>query len=137
VDRPVSAAARPLPELTGLVGEFHELLATGTLHLQRCDACDRWWYPAKQLCPGGAGHELYWQAARGTGEVFSWTVTHQALHPAFAGDVPYITALVAMDDGPRLIGRLHGVDPTDVQMGEPVRLQVDTVDGVAIVAFVR
>ena len=75
----MSAAARPLPELTGLVGEFHELLATGTLHLQHCDACDRWWYPAKLLCPGGADHDLQWRPARGTGSVFSWTVTHQAL----------------------------------------------------------
>jgi uncharacterized OB-fold protein len=137
VDRPVSAAARPLPELTGLVGEFHELLATGTLHLQHCDACDRWWYPAKLLCPGGADHDLQWRPARGTGSLFSWTVTHQALHPAFAADVPYVTALVAMDDGPRLVGRLHGVEIDDVHTDDRVQLQVDVVDGVSIVAFVR
>jgi uncharacterized protein len=133
----VSAAVeRPLPDLVGLVSQYHELLATGTLHLQRCEACARWQYPARMCCATSPEHELIWRPTSGRGRVFSWTVTHQALHPAFVDDVPYVTALVELEEGPRLVGRLTGVDPSSVSLGLAVRVEVITICGVALVAFV-
>jgi uncharacterized protein len=128
--------ARPLPDLVGLVGRFHELLASGTLHLQRCEACARWQYPARECCALLPDHELAWSAVSGRGRVFSWTVTHQALHPAFVDDVPYVTALVELNEGPRVVGRLNGVGVASVVLGLPVRVEPITVAGVAVVSFV-
>jgi len=131
----MTAIERPLPVQEGPVGRFHELLSTGALHLQWCEACARWLYPAREQCGASADHELVWRATSGRGRLFSWTTTHQALHPAFAPEVPYVTALVELDEGPRIVGRLVGVDPGSVALNRPVRLEPTTVAGVAIVSW--
>ena len=35
--------------------------------------------------------------------MFSWTITHQAVDPAFADAWPYATVVVELDEGPRLV----------------------------------
>ena len=70
--------------------------------------------------------------------MFSWTVTHQALHPAFADAVPYVIAAVAMNEGVRMVAGVRGIEPGDLVLGLPVRAEVEPIDDeVGLVAFVR
>ena len=78
---------RPLPSLQDLNGEFHKHCANGELRFQRCDDCDRWRHPPRLLCAGCGSARASWQPVSGRGRIFTWTVTHQPLHPAFAQDV--------------------------------------------------
>lgn len=71
--------------------------AAGHLRLPRCSACRAWrWYPQEhcEACGGTASPE--WQTLGGRGRLFSWVVVHRAFLPEFAGQVPYVTALVAL-----------------------------------------
>jgi uncharacterized protein len=49
--------------------------------------------------------------------VYTWTVTHQAPHPAWAPDTPYIVAVVQTDEGVRVVGRLNGLEPHALRLG--------------------
>jgi len=69
--------------------------------------------------------------------VFSWTVTHQPLHPAFAEAVPYVIVVVTMEEGVRLVAGVRGIGPADLALGLLVQAEVDPVDAeIGLVAFV-
>lgn len=99
--------------------EFWAAAARGELVLPRCDACRRFvWYPdgACRFC--GAATQA-WTAVTGRARLFSWSVVHRAFIPQLAGDVPYVTGLVAIDEDPAVRLATRIVD------AEPARLRVD------------
>ena len=73
--------------------------------------------------------------ARGRGEIFSWTVTHQALDPSWT--VPFAIVVAEMDEGPRLVGNLRGgLEPANLRLGLPVAVLLEPVsDTVALTHF--
>ena len=55
----------------------------------------------------------------GKGTVFSYVVHHAPKVPGRT--LPFVIALVELDEGVRMLGELRGVDPADVKIGLPVR----------------
>ncbi len=49
------------------------------------------------------------------------------MHPAFQEDVPYVLAIVELDEGPRLTTNIVGVGPEDVRVDMPVQAAYDDV----------
>ncbi|HEY4331192.1 MAG TPA: OB-fold domain-containing protein [Ilumatobacteraceae bacterium] len=93
--------------------------ATGEVRLQRCSECGSWNVPARVRCPIDPAHHLVDTGIAGTGIVFSYTVTHVAMNPAAADQVPYVTTLVELSEGPRLVTHFAG-DAGVVRIGMPV-----------------
>jgi uncharacterized OB-fold protein len=64
-------------------------------------------------------------------------VFHRVYHPGFTGEVPYVVALVELEEGPRLISNVVGVPPDDVVCDMPVRLMFeDIADNMTLPKFV-
>ena len=59
--------------------------------------------------------------ARGTGTVFSYVVHHAPKVPGRA--LPFVVALVELDEGVRMLGELRGVDPGEVKVGMAVKVE--------------
>jgi uncharacterized OB-fold protein len=128
--------ARSVPSPVGLNAEFYALTATGTLHLQRCEACGTWRHPPRFLCARCGSGAWRWEPASGRGRVFSWTVTHQVLDPAFADAAPYAVVVVELEERVRLVGNLVGADPSTLRLDLPVLVDLDRhSDDVALVDF--
>ena len=125
------------PSPDGLVAEFYAHLARGELRLQRCDGCGTWRHPPRVLCGQCGSSAWQWAAASGRGVVYTWTVTHQALVPPFAEDVPYAVVVGALDEGPRLVTAVRGVAPGELALDLPVELRIARVsDDVGLHWFV-
>jgi uncharacterized OB-fold protein len=61
---------------------------------------------------------------------------HQAAHPAFADRVPYVVALVELDEGVRMLTNVVGCAPADARVGRSVRLAWEPLsDGRALPVF--
>ena len=114
----------PLPDIEDpLTAPFFAAAARGELVVPRCAACDTFvWYP-EATCPtcGGA---LTWTAVSGRGRLFSWAVVRRAFLPAFADKVPFVTALVALDEDPsvRLATYVCDADPETLAADQQVRV---------------
>jgi uncharacterized OB-fold protein len=52
---------------------------------------------------------------------------HRVYHPAFAKEVPYVVALVELDEGPRLLTNIVGIKPENVACEMPVKVVFDDV----------
>jgi uncharacterized OB-fold protein len=72
----------------------------------------------------------------GRGEVYSWTVTHRSLHPAFTG-VPYAQVIVEMDEGPRVLSWVVDVPPEELEFGMRVNVAFLDVEGTTLPVFER
>ena len=70
----------------------------------------------------------------GTGNLFTWTVTHRSFHPMFEAEVPYVAAIVTLDEGPRLLTMLRDVDPADLVAGLRVAVEFEARQPDAVVA---
>ena len=57
--------------------------------------------------------------ASGRGTVFSYVVHHAPMIPGRT--LPFVIALVELEEGVRMLGELRGVDPAAVEIGMPVR----------------
>ena len=70
------------------------------LRIPRCDACGRLhWYPETE-CRHCDGEAFTWETMSGRGTLFSWVVVTHAFLPQFADLVPFVPALVALDEDP-------------------------------------
>jgi uncharacterized OB-fold protein len=130
--RPAKRA--PQPEPGSLNAEFYARAARGRLELQRCSACGVFRHPPRFLCAKCGAPEFGWQPVSGLGEVFSWTVTHRVLDPAWGPD-PYATLVVQLEEGPRVLGVLRGLEPSQLRLGLPVALEIEPSGGAAFFYF--
>jgi len=112
----------PLPDVEHPVtAEYFAGAARGELCVPRCDGCRRWcWYP-EAVCPA-CGGGLSWRATSGRGALFTWAVVERAFLPAFAEMVPFVTALVALEEDPavRLVTQIVDTDPAALRADLPV-----------------
>jgi len=121
------APAKLVPDPDGRNADFYRHAATGQLHIQQCNACGHYHHPPRYLCGECGSHDLRFVASPGRGRIFSWTVTHRPVDAAWAREIPYATVVVAMDEGPRLVGALRGIDPSALALDLPVRAEIERV----------
>jgi uncharacterized OB-fold protein len=114
----------PLPDVTDpLTAPFFAGAARGELMITHCDACNEYvWYPQQQ-CPQCAG-PLTWMPVSGRGTLFSWATVRRAFLPAFADQVPFVTALVALEEDPavRVVTYVVDADPGTLTADELVQV---------------
>jgi uncharacterized OB-fold protein len=112
----IKRADFPLPDLEDpLTAEFFAGAARHELTIPRCETCARFvWYPEPE-CPG-CGGALTWTVTSGRGRLFSWAVVQRPFLPAFAEMVPFVTALVALEEDPsvRLVTYVVDVEPDEL-----------------------
>ena len=125
---------RLLPSTEGLNGAFYAFLAGGELRLQRCTACGTWRHPPRIRCAQCGSGAVTWEPASGRGRIYSWTVTHRAVDPAFTP--PYAILVVELEEGPRVVGNLRGLEPSELVLDLPVVVEIEHAsDAVGLLWF--
>ncbi|RLI35347.1 transcriptional regulator [Candidatus Bathyarchaeota archaeon] len=107
-----------------LIALFKEELAKGKLLGSKCKNCGAAFIPPRKFCPH-CGGEAEAFTFKGEGTIESFTVIHVA-PKQFAGSAPYILALVRLDGGAMLMGRLQGFDPSkpeEIPLGGKVKFE--------------
>ena len=125
---------RPLPALDELdTAPFWQATTRHEFHYPICRKCAAVvWYP-RSHCPRCIDGEIQWQVSTGLGEIYSFSIVRQSYHPFFRGQVPYVVAYVDLDEGPRLLTNIVGLDdPQTVRIGAKVRLVWEDHEQVAI-----
>lgn len=120
---------RIVPDESDLTAHYWERAAQGRIALQRCLDCARVWHPPAPTCPGGPGHRIEWFDASGRGRLHSYTQVDHATHPAVIGALPYLVALIELDEGPILICNLLEAAPGELRADQPVSLSLGPAAG--------
>ena len=126
---PFSPSPPPASVPDGLNADWYEHCRRGELRFQRCAACGCWRHPPRFRCPACGSDQWIWERSSGRGTVFSWTVTHQVLRPAWADAVPYAVLVVELDEGVRVVAGLRGLAPSELRLGLPVAVAFEALSG--------
>ena len=122
----MSAPLRPLPSLHESDSRpFWLATRDKVLGYQQCRDCATVVFYPRRHCTGCLGNDLAWRESEGVGTVYTYSVVRQSYHPFFRGLVPYAVAWIDLDEGPRLVSNVVGVeDPLrDVRIGMRVRVR--------------
>ncbi len=110
----------PEPSINADSIEYWQRAREGRLVLRACAQCGARHYPPRHLCPHCWSENLHWVEASGRGRVYTFTVMRRAPLPEFVASLPYVVALVDLDEGPRLLTNIVGANAQDVGIGEAV-----------------
>lgn len=92
--------------------KFLKLLKNNKLVAHKCKKCGNLMIPLRPVCNICGSNELEEKELSGYGTVESYTVIYTAAQK-FADKVPFVIAIVKLDEGVRLMGRIENVDVTE------------------------
>lgn len=117
---------RPMPYPGPVSEPFWAACRRHELVVQYCAACGGFAFYPRSTCPSCGSAALTWRPVSGRGSLHTFTVARRATHPKLADRVPYVIAIVELDEGPRLTSTVVDVDPDTLRIGQ--RLVVDFED---------
>jgi uncharacterized OB-fold protein len=126
---------KPLPVIDEVNAAYWAAAAEGRLLIQECPQCHhRQFYP-RALCTR-CGGEPEWLECRGRGTVHTFTVVRQMGMRPFRDELPYVVAMVELEEGPMMMGNVTGCDPDAIRIGLPVEAYfVRAADDVGVVMW--
>ncbi|MEI8297197.1 MAG: Zn-ribbon domain-containing OB-fold protein [Pseudomonadota bacterium] len=113
---------KPAPVASPETAEYWAGAKRHELLIQRCSSCGHHQFYPRVLCTTCSGRMLTWVQASGRGTIRSYTVVRRPVSEAYAPDVPYVVALVALAEGPTMMSRIVGIDPEIVRIGRAVEV---------------
>ncbi len=114
-----------VPHPTGDTKEFWEGCKEKRLRFQQCTACGHVRWPPSNLCPNCHSFDFRWIEASGRGKIYTFTVYHMAFYPFWEDKVPYITAVVELEEGPKFLSNIVGAGFQNLSCGTPVEVVWD------------
>jgi uncharacterized protein len=117
-----AALAAHLPVIDGESAPFWAGTRARKLLIRHCNACKRNHFYPRHACPHCWSDNCEWRAASGKGRVYSYTVIHHNDALPFREMLPYIVALVELEEGVRLTSNIVECTPEIVHVGMPVEV---------------
>ncbi len=118
---------KPLPVMTELSRRFYEGCKNNQLLYQKCRDCGEVIFFPKRTCSNCMGRNLGWQESSGKGKIFSFTVTYDAAPPEFMPHVPFVLAVVTLEEGFNILTNIEECDFDDIRCDMPVQVKFDPV----------
>ena len=118
---------KPLPVPDEDTQPWFDGLKEHKLLLQYFPSADHWQPPYSDRCTKDLSTDFEWRESKGTGQVYTWALMHQLYDPVWEEEIPYVLAVVELDEGPRLSSTLINVEKDAISVGMPVKVVFEDV----------
>jgi uncharacterized OB-fold protein len=95
---------------------YFEAAGQGKLLLKKCGDCGEIHHYPRGICPFCLSDKVSWHEAKGTGTIYTYSVTRRA------GPVPYCIAYVTLDEGVSMMTNIVDCDLDTVRIGQRVKV---------------
>jgi len=119
----VTAPRFDLPSIDEGTQPWWDAARNGQLLIKRCGACSRAHFYPRPFCPHCWSHDVAWEPASGRATLYTWSVVHSNDLPPFPERVPYVAAVVDLDEGPRMMTNIVDCDPETLRAGMPLQAE--------------
>lgn len=123
----MSEYIKPLPAVQPWSQPFWDGTKQHKLLIQQCKACGAKIFYPRKVCPECWSQELGWSEASGRGTVYTFTITRDGVEAKFVPDLPYVLAMIDLEEGIRMMGNVVECDPEQVTFGMDVEVVFDDV----------
>lgn len=133
----VNEPQRPLPTPSPETAPYWEGCKRRELQLPYCLQCERFFFYPRPFCPRCFSRDTEWRRASGRATLYTYAIQYRAQTPGF--QAPYITAIVELEEGPRLVSNLVGVEPDPAQLrcGMPLEVVFEDMSDEITLPFFR
>jgi uncharacterized OB-fold protein len=119
--------SKPIPVPDNASQPFWEGARNHKLLLQRCCGCGTIQSFPQSCCRKCLSGDIEWFEASGKGKIYSFTVIHRPPSQNFEEDIPYIVAIIELDEGPRVMSNIIGMTPEDAKVDMTVEVIFDDI----------
>src|SRR5665213_2975487 len=89
----------------------------GVFLLQRCKLCATFRHPPSPMCANCLSWESEWVEATGQGTIYTFVIVREAIRRGWEELVPYVVAVIDLDEGPKFVTNVVNKDPDSVAIG--------------------
>ena len=127
---------KPIPDPVPETEFFWRKAKEHGLWIQRCIQCAEPFFYPRLRCPqpGCMSNQVEWFQASGRGTLYTYMINHRPA-PGFETDAPYAIAIIKLEEGPRMMGNIVGIENTPENLVLDMSLKVvftDATDDIAI-----
>jgi uncharacterized OB-fold protein len=119
--------AKPLPHIDEESRPWWEAVQRHELYVQKCRDCGDLRFHPRALCTNCLSSNTEWVKCKGTGNIYTFTVTNQNQASGFRDSLPYVLAWVQLDEGLKLMTNIVDCPPEQVKIDMPVEAVFDDV----------
>ncbi len=125
---------KPVPSPQGESDHYWQKAKEGELWLRKCNACGNAYFYPRDISPCCFSRDTTWIQASGKATLFTYGIVQRAPHPGFVEEVPFVTAIVELEEGPTMPTNIVIDDPTPEKLQVGMALEVvfeDITDTIA------
>ena len=109
---------------------YFQAAGEGKLMLKKCKDCGKVHHYPRAICPYCFSQNLEWVQAKGTGEIYTYSVTRRG------SPTPYAIGYVTLSEGPKLMTNFVNCDLDTLKCGMKVKVCfVKSENGTAVPMF--
>lgn len=116
---------RPLPQpRTPEAKPYWDGLKEHKLMLPKCGDCSAVFFYPRAVCTECQSRNITWIQASGKGKLYSFEILHRAFVREVKVPLPYVLAMIELEEGPRLLSNLINIapDPKVIACDMPVQV---------------
>ena len=128
---------KPIPVPTPETQFFWDKCKEHELWLQRCETCQHVFFYPRMHCPECLSEDVPGFRASGKGILWTYMINHRPV-PGFDDDGPYAIAVVQLEEGPRMMSNIVGIENTPENLVLDMPLEVvfeDATEEISIPKF--
>lgn len=111
---------KPVPPIHPWTAPFWQAARENKLMIQKCSSCQRHIFYPRLSCPFCFSDQVTWVESAGKGKVYTFSVAQNNAPSAFLSDMPFVIAIVRLDEGVQMMTNIVGCDPAQVRCEMPV-----------------
>jgi len=113
---------KPVPIVNPWARPFWDAAREESLVIQRCKDCDKYIFYPRIACPHCFSDNLEWVEASGKGTIYSFTVVENNAPSAFIGEMPYVVAIIKLEEGVQMLSNVVECDLDELHCEMPVEV---------------
>lgn len=134
----MTEALRPLPHATAWSKPYWDAAKDKRFVIQHCKDCDKPIMYPRRFCPHCLNDNLDFRPSAGKGEIYTMTVQVAGPPSGFGDKLPYVVAVIKLDEGVQLMSNIVGEDRESARIGDRVAVDFETVeDGETVLPVFR
>ena len=126
----------PVPQVES--DQYWQKAKEKELWLRKCNACGKAYFYPRDISPCCFSRDTTWIQASGKATLYTYGIVERAPHPGFAADVPFVPAMVELEEGPIMATNIVMEEPTPEKLQVGMALEVvfeDITDTIALPKF--